>query len=98
MVCFKGFQWDDGLHLSVADTEDAPAASGSSCLVPCSLRRTKVVAQVWPIKPSSFAQQLSIRVERGANDGSEVCLYPDRSNLIIEFFMLGHQIIAETAQ
>jgi len=72
MVCFKGFQRDDGLYLSIVDAEDAPVNSGSSCLVHRSLRRPKVTL-VKPIESSSFVQQFSIRVERGADDGSEAC-------------------------
>ena len=70
MVCFKRFQWDGGLYLSVLDAEDTSAELGSSFLVHRSLRKPKA-AQVLTIEPSSFAQQFSIRVERGADDGSD---------------------------
>ena len=101
MVCFKGFQWDGGLYLSVVDAEDAPAESGSSFRVHRSLHRHKA-AQLLTIEPFSFAQRFSIRVERGANGGSEACylqsVHHDRSSLITEFFILGHQIITRKAQ
>ena len=101
MVCFKGFQRDGGLYLFVVDTKDALVESGSSFLVHRSLHRPKAV-QVLTIEPSSFAQGFSIRMESGADDGSEAChlqsVYHDRSSLITEFFMLGHQIITGKAQ
>ena len=89
MVCFKGFQREGGLYLYVVDAEDAPTESGCSFLVHRSLHKPKA-AQVPTIEPSSFAHLFSIRVERGADDGSEayysqsVC--HDMSSLIPEFF------------
>jgi len=90
MVCFKGLQQDGGLYFSVVDVEDALAELGSSFLVHHSLHKPKA-AQVPTIEPSSFAHRFSIRVERGADDGSEayysqsVC--HDMSSLIPEFFL-----------
>jgi len=69
---FQGVSAGGGLYLSIVDAEDAPTESGSSFLVHLSLRRRKST-QALTIEPSSFAQQFSIRVERGANDGSEAC-------------------------
>ena len=101
MVCFKGFQRDGGLYLSIVDAEDASAELGSSFRVHRSLCRTKA-AQVPTIEPSSFARRFSTRVERGADLGSKACylqsVQHDRSSLIAEFFILGHQIIAGKAR
>ena len=66
MVCFKGLQQDGGLYLSIVDMEDALAESVRLFLSP-------FFAQVPTIKLSSFAQRFFIRVERTADDGSEVC-------------------------
>ena len=72
MVCFKGFPWDTGLYLSMVDTVDALAESGSSFLVHRSLRRPKAT-KLQTIELSSFAQRFSIRVERGVDDGFKAC-------------------------
>jgi len=71
MVNLKEFQWDDRLYLSVVDMEDALAKSWSSFLIRRPLRRPKAM-QVPTTESSSFAQQLSIWVEKGADDGSKV--------------------------
>ena len=98
MAYFKEFQWGDVLYLSTVDAEDASAES--SFLIHHSLRRPKAT-QVPTIGPSSFAQWISIQVERGADNGSKACylqsVYHDRSSLITEFFMLGLQIIVRKA-
>jgi len=58
--------------------------------------------QVPTIELSSFAQRISIEVEKSADDGSEVCylqsVFHDRSSLVTEFFMLKHQIITGKAR
>ena len=43
MVCFKGFQRDGGLYLSIVDAEDAPVESGCFFLVDRYFRRPKAV-------------------------------------------------------
>jgi len=96
MVCYNGFLWDNGLYLSIVDAEDALAKSGSSFLIYRSLRTPKAT-QVPTIESSSFAQRFSIRVERGANDGSEACYLQsvchDRSSLITEFLYSGVKLL-----
>ena len=65
-----------------------------------SLSRLKAT-QVLTIEPSSFTQQISIRMEKGADNDSKAyylqSVYHDRSSLINQFSILGRQIITGKA-
>jgi len=91
MVHLKEFQWEDKFYLSVVDMEDALAELGSSFLVYCPLRRPKAT-HVSTIELSSFAQWISILVEKGADDDSDVyylwSVHRRKPSLVTEFPML----------
>jgi len=89
IVYFKEFQRRGRLLLFVVDPQDGLTKLVSSFLIHSSLSRTKAV-QVPTIEPFSFAQLISVRVVRGADDGSEACylqsVYNDRSSLTTKFY------------
>ena len=97
MVHLKEFYCDGTLFFSGMDKEDDKPQLGSCFQVCCSLRRPKA-NQVPDIEPSSFPSKFSIRVEKGAEDGSVGYFlqgtYHDKSNLLTEFPMLGCCIIS----
>jgi len=100
-LCFVLSKLNNMLYLSMVDTKDALAEFGSSFLIQHSLHRPKAM-YVLTIKSFSFAQHISIWVEKDANNGSKAChlqsAYHDRSSLITDFFMLERQIIVGKAQ
>jgi len=69
MVHLKEFQRDGKFLLSIVDKEDDKPQSGSCFQIYRSLRRSRV-NQAPAIEPSSFPSKFSIRVEKGAEDGS----------------------------
>ena len=97
MVHLKEFQHDGRLLLSVVDKEGDDPRSGNCFRIYRSLRRPKA-NQTPVIEPSSFPSKFSIRVEKGAEDGSVgyflQSTYHDKSSLLTEFPMLGRRIIS----
>lgn len=97
MVHLKEFQRDGRLLLSVVDKEGDDPRSGNCFQIYRSLRRPKA-NQTPVIEPSSFPSKFSIRVEKGAEDGSVgyflQSTYHDKSSLLTEFPVLGRRIIS----
>lgn len=97
MVLLKEFQRDFRLLLSVVDKEGDDPRSGNCFQIYRSLRRPKA-NQTPVIESSSFPSKFSIRVEKGAEDGSVgyflQSTYHDKSSLLSEFPVLGHRIIS----
>jgi len=96
-VHLKEFQREGKLLLSVMDKEDDNPQSGSCFRIYRSLRRSSA-NQAPVIEPSSFPFKFSIRVEKGAEDGSikyfPQSTYRDKSSLLTKFPMLGRRIIS----
>ena len=97
MVHLKEFQRDDRLLLSVVDKEDDNPRSGSCFRIYHSLRKPKA-NQTPVIEPSSFPSKFSVRMEKGAEDGSVgyflQSTYHDKSSLLTKFPVLGRHIIS----
>jgi len=97
MVYLKEFQRDGKPLLFVMDKENDNPRSGSYFQIYRSLRRPRV-NQTPVIEPSSFPPKFSIRVEKGAEDGSVgyflQSTHHDKSSLLTEFPVRGRRIIS----
>ena len=97
MVYLKEFQRDGKPLLSIVDKENDNPRSGNCFQIYRSLRRLKV-NQTPVIEPSSFPSKFSIRVEKGAEDGSVgyflQSTYHDKSSLLTEFPVVRRRIIS----